>query len=180
MNWLAENALIIWAAGAVALTLALVVYWETRSPRAQLAIALVVLVTAALLVAEWLIETPREAVARALHQLAATVEANDVPGALSYFSPKAAEIRRDVETLMPEVTIDMARIVGTPEIEVDERRSPMTAAVKLQGVVRGKVKRTSLQGTVPDKLTLQMEFDGSRWLILDYSSERNWTRELKR
>ena len=124
MTWLAENALMIWAAGAVALTLAFVVYWETRSYRAQLAMALVVLITAALLVAEWLIETPREAVARTLYQLAATVEANDVPGTLGYLSPKAGEIRSDVEKLMPEVTIDLARIVGTPEIDVyDQRRA---------------------------------------------------------
>ena len=68
----------------------------------------------------WLIETPREAVERSLYDLAATVEANDVKGALGYLAPSAdAQLRKDVETLMPLVRIDRARIIGTPEIVLE-------------------------------------------------------------
>ncbi len=64
MNWLAENSLAIWMLGTVALTLALVIYFQTRTNRALYGVAAVVIVTAALLLTSWLIETPREAVER--------------------------------------------------------------------------------------------------------------------
>ena len=76
--------------------------------------------TAVLVLTSWLIETPREAVERTLYELAATVEANDVKGALSYLAPSAdPQLRKDVETLMPLVRIDRARIIGTPEIDIE-------------------------------------------------------------
>lgn len=72
MNWLADNALVIWISGAVALTLAVVVFLQTRSGKALAAIAAVLAITAMLLVTEQILETPREAVERTLYQLAAT------------------------------------------------------------------------------------------------------------
>jgi hypothetical protein len=180
MNWLIEESIWIWAAGAVALTLAGVIYWETRSAKSFYSVIAVLVVTAALLFMESIIESPREAVARALDELAEAVEANDVQGALAFLSPKAVQIRSDVETLMPQVEIEMAHIIDTPSIEVDESVSPMTAVAKVRGVVRGKVKNTSMQGTVPDELTIDFEHDGQRWLIRDYTSQRNWARAIKR
>ena len=49
MTWLAENSLPIWMGGAVALTMAFIVYLQTRSNGALLAILGVILVTAGLL-----------------------------------------------------------------------------------------------------------------------------------
>src|ERR1700760_752950 len=119
MRWLAENALPIWVGGAIALTLAGVVYFQTRSKQAFYSILAVVAITAALLLYNWLVETPREAVEKALYRLAATVEANDVPGTLATLSPHTdAALRKDVETLMPQVHIEMARILGDPQIEL--------------------------------------------------------------
>ena len=66
MNYLAENAIVIWMSGAVLVTMAGVVYWQTRAGAALLAMLAAVLTTASLLVAEHLIETPREAVDRTL------------------------------------------------------------------------------------------------------------------
>ena len=48
MNWLAENALPIWVGGAVALTMAFIVYLQTRTNGALLGIVAVIVVTAAL------------------------------------------------------------------------------------------------------------------------------------
>ncbi len=179
MSWIAENALMIWVIGAIALSLAGVIYWETRSPKAQAAIGIIVLITAALLVTEWLIETPREAVTRSLRELAAAVERNDVQGTLSYFSPQATKIRADIEKLMPEAEIQMARIIAGPEIEFDNPSQPTQAVAKLRGAVNGKVKQTSLQGTVMDDVTVHLKFDGQRWLIDQCDTGRDWSRELR-
>src|SRR5688500_15820072 len=124
MNYLAENSLPIWTIGAIALTMALVVYLQTRSNRALVAMAGIILIVAALLTLETIVETPREAVERTLYELANTVEANDVAGTLQLISPAATRLRSDVETLMPLVQIELANVVGSPEIEVIESRKP--------------------------------------------------------
>src|SRR5205809_396047 len=112
MNWLAENALPIWMGGAVALTMACIVFFQTRSKGSVYGILGVIVATAVLLLINWLIETPREAVERALYNLAATVETNDVPGTVAYLAPSAnADLRKNVETLMPQVKIERARII---------------------------------------------------------------------
>jgi hypothetical protein len=180
MSWLAENSFAIWALGAIALAGALAVFWETRAPKALAAIGIIILITAGLLVTEWIIETPREAVTRTLKELAATVEANDVNGTLAFLSPKAAKMRADVEKLMPEVQIEMARIINGPEVEFNQADNPTQAVARLRGAIRGKVKNTSMQGTVPDDLQVTLEYDGQRWLISDYTSQRNWQQQLRR
>ena len=85
MNYLAENALPIWVAGAVLLTMAGVVYWQLRSGAALAAmIADCRDHRRCSLGVEHFVETPREAVERTLYEMADVVEANDVAGALTY------------------------------------------------------------------------------------------------
>lgn len=179
MNWLAENALAIWMAGAVALTMALIAYFQTRTNGALYGVVVVVLVTAALLVANQMLETPREAVQRTLYSLAATVEANDVKGALGFLSPSVSpELRKDVETLMPLVEIEMARIVGTPEIEVSPKAD--AATVRCQGVIRAKDKQDGMVGGAADKFVLQWVRSGDRWLLESYKSDKNWNAAVRK
>lgn len=181
MNYLAENALPIWMGGAVAFTMALVVYLQTRSNRALLGNVAVIAATAALLLAEWLMETPREAVERTLYELAATVEANDVPGALRFLSPTAdTEIRSDIETLMPLVDIERARVIGTPQIEVDDGPGAKSATVKCRGIIVATTKQNGMKGGAEDELTIGFVHRGDRWLLLDYTSQRNWHRAVGR
>ncbi|MEX2306302.1 MAG: hypothetical protein WD738_01840 [Pirellulales bacterium] len=181
MNWLAENALPIWMGGAVALTMAMVIYLQTRSNRALLGMGAVVLATAALLTAEWFMETPREAVERTLYQLAAAVEANDVPGTLAFLAPTADErIREDVETLMPLVNIERARVIGTPQIDVADGSDPAAATVQCRGIIVATVKRSGMKGGADDRLTMEFVRDGDRWLVESYTSNRNWNRAVGR
>jgi hypothetical protein len=181
MNWLAENALPIWMAGAVALTMALVVYLQTRTTKALVGIAAVVAISAALLVIERFLETPREAVERTLYELAATVEANDVEGALAFLATTADKrIRYDVETLMPLVKIERARVIGTPQIDVAEGDEPTTATVECRGLIVATVKKSGMKGGQDDRLTMHWIKSGDRWLVESYTSNRNWNRALGR
>jgi hypothetical protein len=181
MNYLAENALPIWMGGAVALTMALVVYLQTRTNTALLAIVTIAALVATLLITERLIETPREALERTLYELAETVEANDVPGALGFLSPTAdGQIRSDVETLMPLVRIERARILGAPEIEVSDGPNPSPATVKCRGIIIAVVKQSGMKGGAEDRLTMTWVREGDRWLVESYTSERNWHRALGR
>src|SRR6185295_4679598 len=117
MNWLVENTLTVVMSGAGVLAMAVFVYFQTRTNGALYGVLGLILLTAVLVLTSWLIETPREAVERSLYELAATVEANDVKGVLGYLAPSAnAQVRKDIETLMPLVRIDRARVIDTPEI----------------------------------------------------------------
>jgi hypothetical protein len=181
MNYLAENSLPIWTLGAVALTMALVVYLQTRSNRALGAMAAIVVISAALLALESWIETPREAVERALYELAAAVESNDVSAAMSYVAPMAdAQIRKDVETLMPLVKIERARVVGTPSIDVGSGREPVTATTRFRGLIIATNLQRGMKGAADDNVTLFWIRNGDRWLVRSYTSERPWHRALGR
>lgn len=181
MNWLADNALVMWVGGAVALTMALVVYLQTLSPKALAAMVVVVVATASLLAAEYVLETPREAVERALYELAAAVEANDVPGTLALLAPSAMpRVRDEIEAKMPLVRIERARVLGTPNIAIAEGPNPTTATVHCRGMILAVVKQTGMKGGAEDELTLTFTRQGSRWLLDDYTSKRDWDRALGR
>jgi hypothetical protein len=175
VNYLAENSLPIWVAGAVALTMTLVVYFQTRTNRALLAVGVVVAIIIALLAAERVMETPREAVERTLYQLAATVEANDLPGTLAFMAPNAP-VRREAEELMPLVNIERARIIGTPKIDMDLKGS----VVSCRAFIVATTKQNGMKGGAEDELTLTFIQHGDRWLLEDYSSNRTWRRALGR
>jgi hypothetical protein len=180
MNWLAENALPIWAGGAVALTMALIIYFQTRTNGALLGILGVLGIAATFLVIEWAIESPREAVERTLYELADTVEANDIAGALQYVAPGASRIRNDIETSMPLVTIDTANVMGSPLIEVNEVAQPPTAKVECRGFFHGTMKQNGMKGGDAAQITIYFVLDGDRWLVSDYEPNKDWRRELPR
>jgi len=142
---------------------------------AMLAVALV---TGLLLVVERVIETPREAVERTLYEMADVVERNDVAGALAYVAPGASQIRSDVETLMPQVRIEKANVMGTPVTEVDMSQSPPTASVSCRGFVYGTLQRTGMTGGQPVELVITFVRDGDRWLVKDYTSPKDWRRAV--
>ena len=156
MSWLAENALMIWAIGALALTMALVVYFQTGTRQARYGVLAVVLLTALLLILESVLETPSEAVARTIEEIMTEARDNDMPGVMSYISPSAAGLRKEVETAMPQVTIETANIVGTPVINVDMSRAPHEATVTARGFVHATVKRSGMKGGDIAELTISL------------------------
>jgi hypothetical protein len=176
MNYLAENALPIWVAGAVLVTMTGVAYWQLRSRASLAAMLAVVLGTALLLAYEHFVETPREAVERTLYELADVVESNDVAGTLSYLAPGASQLRQDVETLMPQAKVDKANVVGTPVTTVDRTTSPPRANVACRGFLHATLKRNGMVGgDLTDLVITFVERDG-RWLVEDYTSSRDWRR----
>jgi hypothetical protein len=181
MSYLAENALPIWAAGAVAATLALIVYLQTRTTASFLAILVILATAGVLLVVERLIETPREAVERTLYELADTVEANDVQGSLRFLASTAdTQIRRDVENLMPLVEIERANIIGSPIIELEAGDEPDSATVTCRGIIIATLKQNGMKGGEPDELRMTWVRQGDRWLVEDYVAKKNWNRAVGR
>jgi hypothetical protein len=177
MTWLAENSLTIWMLGAIALTMALILFYQARTSGALYGVLGVIAATAALLLISWLIETPREAVEKSLYGIAARVEANDVQGVLSYLAPTInPQLRKDVETLLPLVRVERARIVGAPEITVESGSNPTSATVECRGVVVAVNKKDGMKGGAADQFSLKWVRQGDRWLLDSYKSQENWQR----
>ena len=122
MNWLAENALPIWMGGAVALTMALVVYFQTRTQRCARCDGGVVVVAAALLAGRIVVSKRRARRSSERSTSWPRRSKRTMWPARSVISRRSADaqIRKDVETLMPLVKIERARIIGTPEIDVGD------------------------------------------------------------
>jgi hypothetical protein len=181
MNWLAENTLTIGMIGTVAVATAVFVYSQTRARGALYGVFGAILLTAVLLLTSWLIETPREAVERSLYELAATVEANDVKGALSYLAPSAgSQLRKDVETLMPLVRIERARIISTPQIDMKVGAGPTSATVRCRGMIQAVNKQDGMKDGAVDDLILKWVLHDKRWMLESYTSQKNWNRALGR
>jgi hypothetical protein len=181
MNWLAENTLTILMLGTVALAMAVFVCFQTRTNGAFYGVLGVILLTAILVLTSWLIETPREALQRSLYDLAATVEANDVKSALGYLAPSAdAQLRKDVETLMPLVRIERARIIDTPEIALEGGANITSATVKCRGFILAVNKQDGMKGGADDHLVLKWVLRDKRWLLESYTSQKNWNRAVGR
>jgi hypothetical protein len=174
MSWLAENALVIWALGAVALTMAFIVYFHSRSPESQVAVLLVVIITGALLVTEHLLESPREAVARTLDEIAAAVRQNDVSSVLSHIDPAAVQLRKEIETAMPLVDIEKAAILDTPIITLDPPGDPLQAQVDCRAFVHGTLKRGGMKGGQMAHCQVIFTKQGDDWLVSDYSADKDW------
>ncbi len=177
MTYLAENALAICVGGAVLVTLALVVYLQTRSSAALKGLGAVVLLTALLLVYSWLVVTPREAVERTLYSLAAVVEANDLEGTLDHIAPAASEVRAEAEAVMPLVTVEKARVVSTPQFELSPPDDPTEAVVRFRAFGQGTVHRGGQKGAAMDDVAVTFVRAGDRWLVKSYSAKKDWRRE---
>lgn len=178
LTWLAENSLPIWMLGAIALTMAAIVYFQTRSRGALYGVVGVIAVTALILLVNRLIETPREAVERRLYELAATVEANDVAGTLKFLTPTAsADLRSDVETLMPQVRIERARVIGTPQTELNATQD--RAMIHCRGIILAVRRQDGMKSGGDDRLFLQWVRQGDRWLLESYTSQENLNRAVR-
>jgi hypothetical protein len=89
-------------------------------------------------------------------------------------------IRSDVETLMPLVEIERANILGTPEIDLEAGSEPATATARIRGIIVARIKRNGMKGGQDDELKLSLIRNGDRWLIVSYTSKRNWHRAVGR
>ena len=178
INYLAENAIVIWMCGAVLVTMCGIVYYQTKAGTALLAMLVAVLTTASLLVAERL---DRNA-ARSGRSYAARTRRHDRsqrPSRRAHVHSRRTRrtVRSDAETLMPLVKVNKANIIGTPEITLDLAAQPPTATVRCQGFVDVTLKKNGMKGGYLDRVTIEFVLDGDRWLIEDYTLDRNWRRD---
>lgn len=177
MNYLFESMLPVLVAGAIGMTIAVMVYLSTGSRGSQIAIGVVLLLTLGGVLTERWIETPREQVGTTLQQLLDAIESNDVPGVLGYLSPQAGNVRSDAETLMPRFDIERANSAGEVEISLDDETNPTEATAKFKGFIYVKEKKSGFRGAYNDGVTVIFERVGNHWLVRECIPEVDWRKE---
>lgn len=171
MTYLAEHALPIWIVGGLLVFLAWINYLNVRTTKSLLLIPIAVLLMAGALLAEWFVETPREAIRRTVYELADAIEANDLPGTLRYVSTSAADVRGDAEALMPRFTIEAANVIDVPKIDVDQRAVPPSADILVRGFVDGTLNRNGMKQSMLDWVHVTFVLEEGRWVVQDYTPE---------
>ncbi len=81
---------------------------------------------------------------------------------------------------MPEVRIERARIIGSPQIDMDGTPNPISATVKCTGAILAVNKQDGMKGGAEDHFVLYWARPADRWLLVSYKSDRNWRRALGR
>jgi hypothetical protein len=170
MTTLFENPLPILVVGGLLATFAIIVFLARRSGASLAAVAAVLALTVVLLIVERLIVTEREQVEVALATMLEAIESNDVPGAIACIDPAAAQIRNDVQALMPLIKVEAANSAAE-QITLDDSAQPPTATSQFQAYLRG-IHQSS--GTpvayINQRVDLHWVKRGKRWLLDDYTA----------
>lgn len=169
MTFLLENPIPIYFAGAVLLTITGLTFLARRSLKSLLWFGGVVLATLLLLAVERLVVTEREQIEANLETLLESIETNDMPGVLAIIDPDAAEIRADVETMMPEVTVKDTGATML-HIELGDSQDRPTATAQFLGRVDGVHKRSGQRVFYFDEVQLQWRKRDDRWVVEDYKA----------
>jgi hypothetical protein len=170
MTYLAEHTLPIWIFGLLLVFLAWVTYLNLRTTKSLLLIPAAVALLAAMLLSEWLIETPGEAVRRRLYEMADAIEADDLPTTLTYISTSAGEVRAEAESLMPQVEVETANVVEVPTIDVDMAAQPPRATALVHAFINVTERRNGMKQGVMDWLQVVFVLEDGRWVVQEYEA----------
>jgi hypothetical protein len=168
---LVENPVLIGVIGGLLTTLALVVFLARRSLGSLVALAGAILLTLLGLVVERLVVTEREQVERAVAEVLAAVEANDLPGVLAAIDPAAAKVRGDASALMPLIKVEKARALSAVDVDFTSTRQPPMALSRFRCFLQGIHTRSGMQvGYFNQQVDIHWVKRGDRWLIEDYTA----------
>lgn len=174
MTLLFESPIPLLAVGVIVAAIFGVTFLQTGKRWAAAGAVAAVLASVALLVVERLVVTPSEEVRATLHDLEQTLDANDLPGVISFIDPDAARVLSSANARLPGVKIDDARITTPIKVEVNEYGNPPTATavftgrIDVSGNFGGGLVAIEGQPYIR-RFTLKLRRGADRWLIYDYS-----------
>lgn len=168
MNFLFENPLPILAIGSVCAVAAGIIFSARRTLSSLIALAVVLIATIALLVAERIVRTDREQIETGVYAVLDAVESNDLPGLLQWIDPTTGIlIRSDAETLMPMMRVETANAAGAVEIRINEANADQ-ATVRFRGFVNGVTKSGGARIGYFDDVELHWTKRDGQWRIESY------------
>ena len=170
LTTLLENSLPIYAVGAVLATLCGLAFLARRNLASLLALIGVVVISLLLVLTEQMVVTEREEVEQALQQLMAAIESNSVSDVLALVDPAAAQMRGDVEKLMPEANIEDTGATAV-KIDIHASTQPLTATARFRGRVDGVHRRSGQRVFYFDEVEMSWIKRADRWLVEGYAAQ---------
>ena len=177
MVYLFENPTVMVMVGLVLLTFSGVLYYSTKSVGSFVATVIIAVLLLCGLVMEQLVFTPREMVEATVSGICDAAEANDIERVRAFLAPSATETRKMVDSIMPRVEVEKANVFSEMEIDIDDPKNPKKATVRFEGFFQGKLKSSSTPGAGRFPVTVELIWDGQRWLIESFRSDRDFERE---
>ena len=171
MTWLLENSVPIWTVGAALGIFAGLVFLTRRTLSSLLVLVGLVGITLLLALLEWLVVTEREEVELATHQLAAAVEANDLPVLLAFLAPTGKQVRHDAEALLPRFQVAKTHVGGQLHVEVDTAVDPRQAISRFRALFDAVDRRTGMKIVYFDEVQLHWIHQDERWLVTAYTAK---------
>ncbi len=169
MTFLLENPIPIYFVGAVLVTITGLTFLVRRTLSSLLWFAGVVLAILLLLAVERLVVTEREQIEANLETLLESLRENDMPGVLVMIDPDAAEVRADVNAMMPEVTLKDTGATML-RIELSDSQDRPTATAQFLGRVDGVHKRSGQRVFYLDEVQLQWRKRDDGWVVENYEA----------
>ena len=173
MMWIVENPLPILLLGIAAEAVLVVILFQSGRGAILLAMAAVAVVTAALLLVEWLVVTDTERIETVLYRAAVALRDNDVDGVMACLAPEAANLRLSVAARLANLEVVEARITSRPNIRINRLTNPPAATgtffgrVRVEGGFGGGVA-----GPFIGRVTVELEKTDDQWAIAGYQLPR--------
>jgi hypothetical protein len=169
LTFFLENPIPIYFVGTVLVVITGLTFLVRRTLRSLVWLVGVVLATLLLLAIERWVVTEREQIEANLGTLLESLEANDMPGVLAMIDPDAEEVRSDVETMMPEVTVKDTGATML-HIELGNSQDRPTATAQFLGRVDGVHKKSGQRVFYLDEVQLQWRHRDDRWVVENYEA----------
>ena len=145
-----------------------VIFMRTGRAIVLAGMAVVLAITAGMIILERTIVTDTEQVEDTLHGIAEDLEAGDVEAVLASFTPDCPKLDQ-LRSTLNRVTIRSASIGADLEVRISQLTSPPSATAFFTGRIDGRDN----SGTVPyerfaRKFKVKLERRDGHWLITDY------------
>jgi len=172
MTIFVENPLAIIVLGGVLATFAGIVFLARRTGASLLALVGIIVGTLLLVVLERFLVSDREQIENGVEAVVAAVEANDIAGVLEWIDPAAVNVRGDIQSLMPLVKVEKARVMGTIDVQVDGSPAQAVSSFRafLDGVHGSSGMRVAYFNQRVDVNWIKKD---DRWLITGYTAFYN-------
>ncbi len=126
MTLFAENSFAIGIGGAILTVVMLILLLQTTRVAFLYSALTIIALTAVLLVNERRIVTPREEVEHTLHEIASSLESNDLQHTLQYVSTTAPQLQREGDSVLRRMVIHQVKIKPNLKIEVSNTDATAT------------------------------------------------------
>jgi hypothetical protein len=155
--------------GAISAVVLGFLWLQTARRQVLYALIGVLVLTAAGILAAWLVVTEREAVDGVLHEAAAAVEQNDVSALLNLIHSQAPGVRNQAQAEMPRYEFDAVSIKSNLQITLDNPKQPTQATARFNVLVDVSERNGLIKDRrVPRYCIVEFRKDGNAWRVYSY------------